>query len=768
MKRMFILLLSVSLLVLVITPDISQAQLRGKELYDSWNRLNLTTTEGTSRVTWLPDGMGYLESEVDTTTDIRLFYKVDPVDQSRSLLFDRETEESIVSEYNRLTGESESGLPFTSFRYIFDGNGIRFSVRGTGEFVYRFTEKQMIKLLEPRSEIAGWMPHRSSRQLQSGSHSPDFKKIAYVKGFDIYVLDSETGREEQLTTGGTEEIMNGRTDWVYPEELGQSTAFWWSPDGKMIAYLQFDQSTEYHYPLLHEINLETRNEAEHYRFETMLEIERYPKAGEPNATVKLFVADVATKKSVEVETNSSPDIYIIKIEWLNDGSELTFQRLNRFQNKLELIGVNPETGRVRTILVEEEDCFIRTHNHFRQLSDGKHFTWSSERTGWRHLYMYDLQGNLVKQLTSGEWEVSGISCIDEKNQYIYFSTSMKEGLESHFCRVKFDGTGFERLTTAEGSHSVSIDPAGKYYIDSYSSMTAPSTANMHESNGKLIRNMVTSIINTETIEEHGIEMPELVFFKAADNVTVLHGILYKPAGFDPAKKYPLLVSVYGGPSGGVRNSFQLTSSLNRLAQLGYMVLKQDNRGTTNRGKKYLTETYLKFGQVEIDDQAAGVKQITQRPYIDGSRVGMYGGSYGGYSTCMSLLRYPDVYHVGVARSSVTDWRSYDTIYTERYMRTPQANPDGYEKGSAMTYADNLKGKLLIVHGLIDNNVHVGNTIHLVDALQRAGKEFDLMIYPENRHGIGGYHGSHLSKLQMSYFLKHLKPEGWEETLKTIW
>ncbi|KPK91839.1 hypothetical protein AMJ80_07050 [bacterium SM23_31] len=765
MKRIFILLLTVSLLVLVIAPDISQAQLRGKELYDSWNSLNLTTTEGSSRVTWLPEGMGYLESEADPETGVRVFYKVDPIDQSRSPLFDKETEESIVSEYNRLTGKSESGLPFTSFRYFNGANGIRFSVRDTGEFVYWFKEKQMIKLLEPRSEVAGWIPHSGSRQLRTGSHSPDFKKIAYVKAYDIYVLDSETGREERLTTGGTEGIMNGRTDWVYPEELGQRDAFWWSPDGMMIAYLQFDQRAEYKYPILHEINLETRSEAEHYRFESQLEIESYPKAGEPNATVKLFVADVASKKSVEVETNSSPDIYITKIEWLNDGSELTFQRLNRFQNRLELRAADPKTGRVRTILMEEEECFIKLHSNFRQLSDGKHFTWSSERTSWNHLYMYDLQGNLVKQLTDGEWEVSGISCIDEENKYIYFSTSMKDGLESHFCRVKFDGTGFEQLTTAEGSHSVSIDPAGKYYTDSYSSITTPSMANLHESNGKLIRNMSKTTLDTEKMKELGLELPELVIFKAADGETDLHAILYKPAQYDINKKYPLLVTVYGGPSGGVRNSF---STGNRLAQLGYMVLKQDNRGTTNRGKKYLTETYLKFGQVEIDDQAAGVKQITQRPYIDGSRVGIYGGSYGGYSTCMALLRYPDVFHVGVARSSVTDWRSYDTIYTERYMRTPQANPDGYEKGSAMTYADNLKGKLLMVHGLIDNNVHIGNTIHLADALQRAGKEFDLMIYPENRHGIGGYHGTHLNNLQMSYFLKHLKPEGWEETLKTIW
>ncbi|MFC1729335.1 DPP IV N-terminal domain-containing protein, partial [candidate division KSB1 bacterium] len=501
-------------------------------------------------------------------------------------------------------------------------------------------------------------------------------------------------------------------------------------------------------------------------FETSLELQRYPKAGEDNPVVRLFVVDVATKRTTEVNTNSSGDVYIVRIQWLDDSSELTFQRLNRFQNRLELMAADPGDGSVRTILAEEEDTFVRLHNHFRFLSDGERFTWSSERTGWRHLYMYDFQGTLLNQLTNGEWEVSNISLIDEENDYIYFTGNTNDGLESHFFRVKFDGSRFEQLTKEEGSHSASIDPAGSFYLDTYSSMTSPPAASMYESNGRLIRRISTT--NTDKIEELGIVEPELVFFKAADGITELHGIVYKPAGFDPNKQYPLVVSTYGGPSGGVRNSFAATNSLNQLAQLGFIVMKHDNRGTTNRGKEYLNETYLKFGEVDVDDQAAGVRYITQRPYVDGSRVGMYGGSYGGYMTCMSLLRYPDLYHVGVAGSSVTDWRSYDTIYTERYMRTPQANRQGYEFGSALTYAGNLKGKLLLIHGSTDNNVHPGNTIHLVDALQEAGVNFDMMYYPENRHGIRGYSGEHRSKLQISYFLEHLKPEGWETAYNALW
>ncbi len=758
MKRAITILATFLFAMIFISPVFSQEKMSRSKIYDNWDELNLTKTTGKGRLTWLPNGMGYLEIEN------HVFYRVDPKNKKRRRLFDKSTVKNLIREYNKLTGKSETNLPFRRFEYLSDNSGIQFKIRGGDKFIYKFREKELMKLPESRAEVAGWVPHRSSRQLKTGSYSPDFKKIAYVKNYDIFVYNSQTGEEKQVTFGGTDEIMNGRTDWVYPEELYQSDAFWWSPDGRKIAYFQFDVRAEYKYPLLHEIDL-SKDGIDHYRFETLLEIERYPKAGEPNATVKLFIVDLATDKKVEVNTDSSPDVYLIKVAWRKDGSELTFQRLNRFQNKLELLAADPQNGQVRTILAEEEKCFVRTHNNFRQLNDGKYFLWSSERSGWNHLYLYDFQGNLVKQLTNGNWEVAGIRCVDEKGKYIYFSTYMKDGLESHFCRVKFDGTGFKQLTTAAGFHRVSIDPAGKYYTDSYSSLKTPTIVNLHRSNGKLIRNLAKTTLDNAKMKELGLELPELVYFKAADGKTDLHAILYKPAQYDVHKKYPLIVSVYGGPAGSVRNSFRIG---NRMAQLGYFVIKQDNRGTTNRGKKFLTETYLKFGQVEIDDQAAGVAQITQRAYIDGSRVGITGGSYGGYATCMSLLRYPDVYQAGVAMSSVTDWRSYDSIYTERYMRTPQANPEGYRLGSAMTYAKNLKGKLLLTHGLTDNNVNFGNTIHLADALQKAGKDFELMIYPENRHGIRGYHRAHLNKLRTAYFLRYLQPEGWQERLKKVW
>ncbi|MEE2710884.1 MAG: DPP IV N-terminal domain-containing protein [Gemmatimonadota bacterium] len=741
----------------------TQEHLTRDEIYDRWDDLNLTKTTGIQSVSWLPDGQGYLETEVDSTTGIVTFYRVDARNGTRAPLFDRDQTSKIASEYNRLTGKAESEIPFKEFSHLPDYKGVRFKVEEE-EFVYWSVAESMVKLPAPNFKLAGWTPHRSSGQLTRGTYTSDFRKVAYVKDYDIYVTDAATEEETQVTFGGTEDVMNGRTDWVYPEELRQSQAFWWSPSGSNIAYLQFDVRVEHTYPLLHEIDLETEEGFDHYRFKTLLEVQRYPKAGEPNPTVKLFIADVATGKTVEVDTDSSPDVYLIKMNWRNDGSELTFQRLNRFQNRLELLAADPATGSVRTIMVEEDEAFVRLHNNYIQLEDGEHFTWTSERSGWNHLYLYNYDGTLVKQLTDGPWEVSRVRHVDNANRLIYFATNTENGLESHFSRVKFDGTDLKQLTTESGNHTVNIDPVGRHYTDNYSSLTTPPVVNIVETNGRVVRNLSTTTLDMGRMEELGLELPELVTFRADDGVTVLHAILYKPAQFDPSKQYPLLVTVYGGPSSGVRNRFIVGY---RDAQLGYFVIKQDNRGTTNRGKKYLAETYLKFGQVEIDDQAAGVHQITQRPYIDGNRVGIFGGSYGGYASSMALLRYPDLFHVGVAAAPVTDWRSYDTIYTERYMRTPQANPEGYDAGSAMTYASNLKGKLFLMHGLIDNNVHMGNTIHLSDALQKAGKMFDLMIYPENRHGVRGYHRTHMNRLRTLYFLKHLRPEGWEERMEKV-
>ena len=410
MKRTTTAFISLILCLALSLPAAAGPQLRGKALYDAWEKLEIAKTTGMTRVTWLPDGQGWLEAETDKASSATVFYKVDPKTQKKTRLFLPEVEASIVAEYNTLTGKTASGLPFPTFSYLPDGSGLFFSVGRGQEFVYFFKDRALRKLARPAGAAVPaafgqgippeFMPfmRRGPAPVAPG-WSPDFTKYAYSKDFDIWIYDLATKKEEQLTTGGSEELMNGKTDWVYPEELSQREAFWWSPDGKKIAYLQFDERAVFNYPILHEMTPDRKP-----AFEASLELERYPKAGEPNPTVKLFIVDLAGKKPVEIKTESGPDVYLTRIVWRRDGSEVFFQRLNRLQNRLELKAADPATGDVRTILVEEEPCFIELHDDFRPLADNKHFIWSSERTGWRHLYLYDLTGKLVNALTGGEWE----------------------------------------------------------------------------------------------------------------------------------------------------------------------------------------------------------------------------------------------------------------------------------------------------------------------------------------------------------------------------
>lgn len=746
MKRFQTCLVAAALLFVI--PAVAQQQTQSERaLYDFMGRERLTATNGVRSVEWLPNGNGYFVSEEDAATKATNFFRVDPLTQKRAPLFDQTTQASLLRAYNDLTQQDAKSLPFKSFKYENGGAALSFWV-DKKHFLFEIKTSALRELKRP--EVAqqpgskDLMRGMATSQLWNGEYSPDFSHFAYVKEFDLYLVDTMTGEEKRLTFGGNENLLHGRPDWVYPEEFAQLTAYWWSPDGSKLAYYEFDESAVHKYPLVHDL----KPEAE-------VEMQSYPKAGETNPTVKLFIVDIVSGKNVEIPTNSSSDVYLIKPKWLPDGSGLAFQRMNRRQNELELLVANPETGATRSLLVEKEEAFINLHDDFVVLQDNKHFLWSSERTGWRHLYLYDVQGKLVRQITKGEWPVGAIVSVDEKSRWIYFTGYTNDGLETQFFRVNFEGTKQQQLTTAPGTHRVSMDPANKFFTDSYSSFTTPQTMNIHSADGKLLNNLMST--NTARLDSLKLTPPEMVIVKAADGKTDLHGLLFKPANFDPNKKYPLYVSVYGGPhSKSVRNSYQMSSSAQRVAQLGFIVWTQDNRGLVNRGKKFETETYLKLGQVDLADQTAGVKQIAQRPYVDGSRVGVFGWSYGGYMTSIMMLKEPEVFHVGIAGAPVTDWRNYDTIYTERYMRTPQENLEGYDLGSALPYAKNLKGKLLILHGSVDNNVHPGNTIQLIDALIKAQKKFELTLYPAARHGVGGPGSQHVNSSMIDFLLEHLK------------
>lgn len=741
--------LSVSFILLFVfaISGTAFAQSTGLELYTAMGQRGFTQFEGTFGVQWLPGDLGYMEVEQDQNGNT-VFYKVNPKNEKRNPLFDEKTSSALIEQFNTLSGKNVTGVPFNRFNYVQDNKSIFFTDDGT-DYLFHLKDRELKQLYKPIVERPPYtdelMRGMQFSQLWNGTYSHDYTKFAYVKEYDIYVVDTATKVEKRLTYG-SEEKMNGRPSWVYPEEFGERDAYWFSPDDSKIAYLQYNETDVHQYPIVHDID-----------FEAGLELERYPKAGETNPTVNLFIVDIASGEINQVPTNSDPDTYIVRPIWRNDGSELTFRRLNRQQNYLEFLAYSLESKSVRTILTETEDTYINLHDDFIQLDDNETFIWTSETSGYNHIYRYNFDGTLVNAITSGDWPVGQLVNVDQKKKKIYFTGFQNLGLDSYFYSVGFDGKKMKQLSKEPGRHFISMNEAGTYYVDRFSSFDTPTTANMYQSSGKMVRNLLST--NVENVEKNNLQKPEVFNFKAADGETELVGLIYKPTNFDPNKKYPVVLPLYGGPeSQDVSNTYKSNDGFQRLAQLGFIVVRANYRGSGNRGKKFATMHYKNLGTLEIDDYATAIKEVTKRSYADGSRVGVYGHSYGGYSTSMLLLRYPEIFHVGVAGAPVTDWRSYDTIYTERYMDTPQNNKSGYDYGSALTHADKLKGKLLLVHGTTDNNVHPGNTIHLIDALVRADKRFDMMFYPENRHGIRGPHGAHYNKMRMEYLVNHLSPE----------
>jgi len=745
MKRVSIF--SIAMIMVALTVSSTWAQQTGLELYDAMGESGFVGSEGNGRLNWLPLDMGYMETE--RTAGATEFFRVNPANGRRSALFSDAQKQAIISGFNAATGGSVTGLPFSQFRFVMDNKAIFFTDEGT-DYVFHLDSRQLRQLYKPVVERAEYtdelMRNMQASQLWNGTYSSDFSTFTYVKGYDLFTVNTQTREEKQITFDGSEERMNGRPSWVYPEEFSQREAYWYSPDNSKIAYLQYNETDVHQYPVIHELT-----------FETGLELMRYPKAGESNPTLKLFIVDINSGDRVEVPTNSSSDTYIVRPIWRRNGSELTFRRLNRQQNHIELLAYNLASNSVRTILEEREPAYINLHDDFIQLADNQTFIWTSEVSGFNHVYHYNFDGTLINRVTQGEWPVSSIVNVDEKNKKVYFVARENMGLDAYFYVVDMNGRNMKKMTEQPGSHMISMNEAASFYVDMYSSFDAAPSATLYRSNGRLVRELMTS--DTSKVLAHGLQKPELMYFKAADGVTDLVALVYKPVDFDPSKKYPVLLPLYGGPEGmDVNNTYKSADTYQRMAQLGFIVVRTNYRGGGNRGKAFATMHYKKLGTYEIDDYAEAIRQVTQREYADGSRVGVFGHSYGGYATAMLMLRYPDLFHAGVSGAPVTDWRSYDTIYTERYMDTPQNNLSGYEEGSAMKYADNLKGKLLIVHGTTDNNVHPQNSIMLIDALVKADKMFDVMFYPNNRHGIRGAHGLHYNKIRMHYFMQHLKPE----------
>jgi dipeptidyl-peptidase-4 len=503
---------------------------------------------------------------------------------------------------------------------------------------------------------------------------------------------------------------------------------WWSPDSRRLAFYRFDESQVADYYL----------QLDQTRLQSRMDIEAYPKAGAPNPVADILIYDLDTKKTVQVDSrdgkpfdNAVVGHYVYRVSWSMDGSELLFNRTNRRQNIMEFVACNPQTGKCRVVVREEWlPSWTANSPAMQFLKDGKRFIWASERTGWRNFYLYDLTGKLIAPLTRHSFEVANIVRVDEEAGLLYYLARDGDNhMKLQLHRVGLDGRGDSRLTDPAFNHAVDVAPDGKHFIDVAQTHDSPPVTRLVDSTGKVIEELAKS--DMTRFDQLNLKRVELIRYKAADGVTELHGLLHFPSNFDPAKKYPLLVSVYAGPAtNGARETFTLPSA---LTEYGFLVASLDSRSAAGRGKRFLDAIYMKLGTVEVDDQAAGVRSLWSRPYVDKNRVGIYGSSYGGYASALCLLRYPDVFQAACASSSVTDFRHYDSIYTERYMWIPQENREGYDAGSAMNYVDKLKGRLMIYYGTADNNVHPSNSMQLIQALQKAGKSFEVQVGPDQGH-----------------------------------
>jgi dipeptidyl-peptidase-4 len=560
--------------------------------------------------------------------------------------------------------------------------------------------------------------------------SPDKKLKAFYREHNLWLSGADGKNEAAVTTEGNAAARTkyGSASWVYGEELNQNTAMWWSPDGTKLAFYRFDESKVPDYFL----------QMDQTKLYTKADIEAYPKAGEPNPVADLYVYDLAAKKTVQVDVrdgkafdNGVVGHYVYQVTWSPDGKELLFNRTNRRQNILEFAAADPATGKCRVIIREEWPTgWVENSPSLTWLKDNRRFIWASERTGFRNFYLYDIGGKLLATLTSHPFEVGAIVRLDEKAGLLFYTA--RDGANTMMMqlhRVGLDGKKDVRLTDPAFNHSVSLSPDGKHFIDIAQTHDTPPVSRLVDAKGKVVAELAKSDLSK--YGELGLKKAELLKFKAADGVTDLFGVLQFPSNFDPAKKYPLLVSVYAGPGwNGARETFM---TANPLCEYGFLVASFDFRGSSGRGKKAMDSIYLKLGVVEMDDQAAGVKSLYGRPYFDKGRVGVFGTSYGGYASALCLLRHPDVFTAASAHSAVTSWYQYDSIYTERYMWIPQENKEGYEAGNAMNFVKDLKGRMMIYYGTADNNVHPTNAMQLIAALQREGKSFEVQVGPDLGH-----------------------------------
>ena len=610
--------------------------------------------------------------------------------------------------------------------YSFDNSENLILLETQTEKIYRYSKKSIYYVYDLVSKD---LKKIFDKKISLASFSPNSKYISYVYRNNIYLFDIETNKSKKITHKGLiNKTICGGTDWVYEEEFGLVKGYEWSSNSNYIAYYIFDESK------VNEFSMDIFKGGLYPSQEKF----KYPKAGERNSNVQINIYDIQSDINVIADVNKKSETYLPRIKWTNNTNMLFVQRLNRHQNHLELLSVDPSSGKSEIILEEKDKYYIEIHDNLTFYKDDSGFLWTSEKDGFNHIYLYQISGKERRQITKGNWEVTNFYGYDDKNKVLYFQSNEESPLERNIYRVNIWGKSKKKLSKKSGTNSASFNSNFSYFINTYSNANLPNAITLNNNTGEVIKKLKNSESLLGSLSEYELTSKEFFNFKTEQGIK-LNGWMMKPYNFDESKKYPVLMYVYGGPgSQTVLDSWDRNYMwYQMLCQQGYIVVSIDNRGTGGRGAEFKKCTYKELGKLETIDQIEGAKYLANLGYTDENRIGIWGWSYGGYMSSLCLLKGNKYFKSAIAVAPVTNWRFYDTIYTERYMQTPQENPNGYDLNSPINHVDSLKGNFLLIHGSADDNVHVQNTYEMVDALIKSNKQFDLFIYPDKNHGIYG-------------------------------
>lgn len=639
-----------------------------------------------------------------------------------------------------LNSELLDGLSFNSYTFSSDEQKILLPTET--ESIYRHSTQSKYFIFDRVSETTQVLSEGKQRLAQ---FSPDASKVAFVRQNNLYLKDLVDQSEKAITDDGEiNKIINGATDWVYEEEFGFDQAYQWNATGTKIAYYKFNEEA------VSEFSMDVFQELypNQNRF-------KYPKAGERNASIGIYIYDITLDTTIKADIETASEFYVPRIKWTLDENVLSVQRMNRHQNNIDLIFVNANDGSADIILTETDDAYLDVSDHLTFLKNGKHFIWTSEKSGYNHIYLFNLKGKQLRKITKGDFDVTDFYGVDESTNTLYFASAERSPLQRDIYSIQLNGKDKKTLSPKSGTNSANFSSNYKYFINRHSSANTPYHFSLFNNNGDEIRTLKDNAQLTRELSDYSLSRKEFFNFKTSEGVK-LNGWLMKPNHFDTNKEYPLFMYVYGGPG-----SQQVTDAwggsnymwFQMLTQMGYIVACVDNRGTGARGAKFKKSTYLELGKLETQDQIEANRYLADLPYVDDSRIGIFGWSYGGYMSSLCLLKGAEHFKMAIAVAPVTNWRYYDSIYTERYMRTPQENAAGYDENSPINHVEKLKGDYLLIHGSADDNVHYQNTMEMTNALIHANKQFDLFVYPNRNHGIyGGNTRLHLFT-KMTNFIK---------------